>query len=117
MRFRRGHHPSAGYQVVALTLEAEQRLARVSLIAFYDEHRDVWFRAARQSYGFIRANFPHDAVVRPDDVAKALTPVLEVSERLRNKLNSDKLSQKYWITDFADLIIDKAWEELQGEGR
>jgi hypothetical protein len=101
---------------MALTLEAEQRLARVSLIAFYDQHRDIWLRAARESHRFIRTNFPADAAIRPDDVAKALKPVLEVNERLRNKLNADKLSQKYWITDFTDLIVDRAWREVLGGG-
>jgi hypothetical protein len=97
---------------MALTLKAEQRLAAVRLVALFEEHQAIWLDAARQTHEFIRANFPADATIRPDDVAQALIPILEVDQRLRAKLNASKLTQKYWITDFTDLIIDRVWDQI-----
>ena len=50
--------------------------------------------------------------VRPDDVVPTLTPALEVSDRLRTYLAERKLSQNYWYTWFAELIVDRLWSDL-----
>jgi hypothetical protein len=99
---------------MALTLQAEQRLDSVGLVDFFNEHRQSWSNDAHQTYSFIRANFPPGSPIRRDDVAKALLPILEVDERLRTKLNEAKLRQKFWISDFVDLIIDRTWGEISG---
>jgi hypothetical protein len=39
--------------------------------------------------------------------------MLEVNEILKDALDSKKLRGKFWIEDFADLIIDRTWEELE----
>ncbi len=98
---------------MALTLEAEQRLGSVSLIELYTGHQKDWLEAAKQTKGFIAGNFPPGAKIRRDDVAKALIPILEVNETLKDKLAESKLRGKFWIKDFADLIIDRTWEELE----
>jgi hypothetical protein len=100
---------------MALTLAAEQRLERVELIQFFDTSRQTWLGAAQRTYGFVRRDFPQGALIRRDDVAKALIPILEVNEALRDRLNEYKLRQKFWISDFADLIIDRVWDEIRGE--
>jgi hypothetical protein len=99
--------------MMALTLEAEQRLESVGLIKFFEDDRDSWQAAAKATYDFVKGNFPAGATIRPDDVAKALLPIFEVNEQLRNKLNADKLKQKFWISDFVDLIIDRTWSEIR----
>jgi hypothetical protein len=98
---------------MALTLKAEQRLAAAKLVGLFEDHRAAWLDAAKQTYEFIKANFPADATIRPDDVAQALIPILEVDQRLRARLNASKLTQKYWITDFTDLIIDRVWDQIR----
>lgn len=99
---------------MALTLEAEQRLESVRLVAFFGEHEQVWLTAARETRAFVAANFPQGSLIRRDDVAKAFIPILEVNELLKDELNQSKLRQKFWIRDFADLIIDRTWDRLQG---
>ena len=99
---------------MALTLQAEQRLASASLVTLFNANRATWLNEARQTYQFIRGNFPTGSPIRPDDVAKALLPLLEVDERLRNKLAESKLRQKFWISDFVDLIIDRTWIDISG---
>jgi hypothetical protein len=99
---------------VALTLEAEQRLEAVGLVAFFDKHEQAWLNAARETRAFVAGNFPKGSLIRRDDVAKAFIPILEVNEILREELNVNKLRGKFWIKDFADLIIDKTWDRIQG---
>ncbi len=96
--------------IMALTLESEQRLTKVNLVVLYNQSKAKWGRLAKQSYQFVAKNFPDGATVRMDDVAKALVPLLEVHEDLQNALSQKKLKQKYWIQDFGDLILDRAWE-------
>jgi hypothetical protein len=100
---------------MALTLKAEQRLERVELIQFFDMSRGTWVGSAQRTYRFVRRDFPEGALIRRDDVANALIPILEVNEALRDRLNESKLRQKFWISDFADLIIDRVWDEIRGD--
>jgi hypothetical protein len=97
---------------MALTLEAEQRLRDVGLIDFFAAREADWLADAKETYEFVRRNFPTGETIRPDDVAKALRPILEVDPSLRGELNKSKLRQKYWISDFADLIIDRTWTHI-----
>jgi hypothetical protein len=41
-----------------------------------------------------------------------LVPALEVSDRLRTFLAERKLTQNYWYTWFAELMIDRLWTAL-----
>lgn len=102
---------------MALTLEVEQRLEAAGLIELFDDDRAVWIELSKQAHGFLRGNFPADSRIRPDDVAKALVPIVEVHEGLRAYLSEHKLKQKYWISDFTDLVIDRTWEEIQNGGQ
>lgn len=99
---------------MALTLEAEQRLDAVGLVALFVKDETTWQVAALQTLEFIQDNFPVGAKIRRDDVAKGLRPVLEVNEALRDVLNDKKLRGKFWILDFADLIIDRTWTTIGG---
>lgn len=97
---------------MALTLESEQRLQSVGLVTLYEQHKATWLEAAKETKGFVAGNFPDGAKIRRDDVAKALHPILEVNEILREYLESNKLRGKFWVKDFGDLIIDKTWDKL-----
>jgi hypothetical protein len=99
---------------MSLTLEVEQRLEAVGLIALFGEHQEQWFTFASRAYQFVRENYPEDSTIRRDDVAKALIPLLTVDETLGAFLDANKLRQKYWIRDFADLIIDREWQQMSG---
>lgn len=97
---------------MALTLEAEQRLTKVSLVDFFDQRRNTWKDMAEETYNFVKEQFPRDSKIRPDDVAKPMLSLLEVNESLKAALGAKKLTQKYWISDFADLILDRTWAEI-----
>ena len=58
---------------------------------------------------------PHTRCIRrnrTDDVIPALVIALQIPEPLRHYLASKKPSQKYWYEWFAELIIDRLWDEL-----
>jgi len=98
---------------MALTLEAEQRLESVGLVKLYTDHKGDWLTAAKETKEFIEGNFPKGSKIRRDDVSKALIPILEVNEVLKDELEASKLRGKFWIRDFADLIIDRTWDALE----
>ena len=97
---------------MALTLEKEQRLDNAGLVAFFSQDAAGWQDAAQQTYDFIRENFPEGSRIRPDDVSKALVPILEVHENFQDKLADEKLRQKFWNVWFAELIIDRTWAAI-----
>ena len=100
---------------MALTLESEQRLTDAGLVDFYLGDENVWFDTVRQTRVFVKNNFPVGSKIRRDDVAKALLPILEVHEGFKDKRNAEKLRAKYWIKDFADLLIDRMWDKLEAQ--
>jgi hypothetical protein len=97
---------------MALTLVQEQRLESTKLDKLFDAHAADWTAAAQRTKAHLEASFPQGSAVRPDDVKKVLLPIIEVDARLRTQLASSKLTQKYWVSDFVDLIIDRVWTSL-----
>lgn len=84
------------------------------MVQFFDKNRKAFKDFARESYRYAKGyvastNLP----LRPDDVATILVPALTTNEPLREYLAGRKLKQKFWYRDFADLILDREWEELR----
>jgi len=100
---------------MALTLEAEQRLTEVGLVQFFDKNANAWRGVAADTKTFVTAHFPKGAKIRRDDVSKELVPILEVHEDFGDYLDKRKLRGKFWIKDFADLIIDRTWDDISKE--
>lgn len=95
---------------MALSLNKEKRLGDAGLTELFEADRKLWTAMAKDAYGYTRKFIP--TRVRPDDVVPTLVPALEVSDRLRTYLASRKLSQQYWYTWFAELIVDRLWSDL-----
>ena len=97
---------------MALTLEAEQRMGDVGLVAFFAGNQAAWLATVQATKDFVRGNFPTGSLIRHDDVAKGLIPILEVHEDFKNFRETEKLRGKFWIKDFADLLTDRTWANL-----
>jgi hypothetical protein len=101
--------------LMALSLVKEIRLRDAGLTQLYEKELKLWRAMAQQAYtyaaGYIEAS---GARLRQDDVVPALQPVLEVTPELRNFLDREKLRQRYWYEWFAELVIDRLWDELMG---
>ena len=93
-------------------MEAEQRLQDAGLTELYNKNVATWLEAAKETKAFVAGLFPAGSQIRRDDVAKALYPILEVNEILREYLEANKLRGKFWVRYFVDLIIDKTWDQL-----
>jgi hypothetical protein len=95
---------------VALSLNKLKRLEDAGLADLFEADRKLWTAMAKDAYGYTRKFV--GAEVRPDDVVPTLVPALEVSDRLRTFLAGRKLTQQYWYTWFAELIVDRLWTAL-----
>ena len=95
---------------MALSLNKLKRLTDAGLVELFEEDRKLWTAMAKDAHGYTRKFIGTD--VRPDDVVPTLVPALEVSDRLRTFLASRKLTQNYWYTWYAELIVDRLWDDL-----
>ena len=95
---------------MALSLNKLKRLEDAGLAELFDEDRKLWTAMAKDAYAYTRKFV--GAEVRPDDLVPTLVPALEVSDRLRTFLARRKLTQNYWYTWFAELIVDRLWSDL-----
>src|SRR6185503_7646642 len=82
-----------GHVTMALTLEAEQKLEKVGLIAFFHHAERAWLDDAKKAFAYLRERFPENVSPRPDDVAKVLRPIIEVDRALQAELARKKLTQ------------------------
>jgi hypothetical protein len=101
---------------VGLTADVELRLRAAGLIDFYKgkvpAFKALAARAYSYTYGYVEAT---GLPLREDDVANDLVTALVVNADLRAYLAKRKLPQQYWYRRFADLILDRLWEELENE--
>ena len=100
---------------MGLTLESEQRMENAGVLGFFNQTHAAWLETVRDTKNFVEGNFPAGARIRRDDVAKALVTVVEVNEAYQDFRNERKLRGKFWNTLFADLIVDRTWEQLEAE--
>jgi hypothetical protein len=95
---------------VALNLNKLKRLEDAGLAELFTDDQKLWAAMAKDAYAYTRKFV--GAEVRPDDLVPTLVPALEVSDRLRTFLAQKKLTQNYWYTWFAELIVDRLWSDL-----
>jgi|SRR5207253_1690725 hypothetical protein len=103
---------------MALNRVKELRLTDAGLVGLYEGDLKLWRELAKHAYEYAKNYIAATATIRQDDVVPALQPVLEVTPALREFLASRSLRQHYWYEWFAELIIDRLWDELHepGEG-
>jgi hypothetical protein len=104
---------------MSLTFKVEKRLIDADLVTFFEKGEkkaSKWHKVAKETFDFVQKHFPNGATIRPDDVAVALIPLLEVEEELGAFLQENKLQQQYWYRYFADLIVDRCWPSIKAKG-
>ena len=101
---------------MGLTAEVELELVDAGLVSFFDDHREAFKLMAVTARNYASTYvIPTGLPVRRDDVAESLVFALQTNELLRDFLQAEHLSQKYQYRRFADLILDRLWEELANE--
>jgi hypothetical protein len=96
---------------MALTQKKLQDLKDAGLTSLLDNDAAAWKAKAKHAYNATHAFIRE---IRPDDVVPLLVAELEVTPEFRNYLAKRKLKQKYWSEWFAELIIDRYWQDLKG---
>jgi hypothetical protein len=96
---------------VALTQKKLQDMKDASLISLLEEGGPSWKAKARHAFNATHAFIKE---IRPDDVVALLVAELEVTPEFRSYLARKKLKQKYWSEWFAELIIDRYWNDIKG---
>lgn len=95
---------------MALNLNKLKRLEDAGLAELFEDDRKLWSAMTKDAYTYTRKFVGGE--VRPDDVVPTLVPALEVSDRLRTFLARHKLTQNYWYTWYAELLVDRLWNDL-----
>ena len=95
---------------MALTTVALLRLRGKGFAALFTKHEATWTQMARDAHDYVGAQLPKGQVPMADDIQKVLLPVIEFNPTVRNHLAAQKLTQKYWITDFTDYVIDRVFQ-------
>jgi hypothetical protein len=99
---------------MGLTAEVEMSLRDAGLTNFYIHHIAVFRAHAERAYEFAYSNVhPTGLPLRKDDVATSLVSALLITEELRTYLAQKSLRQRFWYQRFADLILDRLWEDLE----
>jgi hypothetical protein len=101
---------------VGLTAPIELSLRDAGLIKFYDDNAPAFKAIAARTYAFTYETVHAASLqLRADDVADSLVSALEIDADLRAYLSKKNLRQKFWYQRFADLILDRLWEDLENE--
>lgn len=103
---------------MGLTAEVELGLRDANLIEFFEDNRDAFEEVVQRSFEFASHQVQEIGLpLRRDDVSTFLVPALRTNERLRDVLADKRLRQRYWYERFADLILDRVWDELNQESQ
>ncbi|HEU5476224.1 MAG TPA: hypothetical protein VFU64_00150 [Gaiellaceae bacterium] len=98
---------------MALTAAKVKDLEDAGFDELFDDHHALWEAKAVEAYRYARNLVtPTGEPVRPDDVIELLVPALVLAEELRNFLEQNRLTQKYWRQYFGEYILDRLWDDL-----
>src|SRR5450759_1343134 len=107
---------------MALTTADESRLDNYRFIDLFNDKKKkkIWTTMAKEAYKYTQGTQsdkpagPAGAKMPPkrDDVAPHLALALEVSQDFNNSEPRKSAKARYWFRLFADLIIDRTWNEL-----
>jgi hypothetical protein len=101
---------------MGLTATKSLRLEDAGLDKLFTRKKTLWQPLAQNAYTYVTGGLEDSGEpVRPDDLIPMLVPVLEVTAELREFLADKKLTQKYWYEWFAELIVDRVWDDLEEE--
>ena len=99
---------------MGLTAEVELNLVDAGLVKFFNDNRPAFKEIAVRAYGYARENVAATGLtLRRDDVATSLKVALVTNEKLREFLAGKKIRQQFWYARFADLIVDRLWDEME----
>ncbi|HLA94801.1 MAG TPA: hypothetical protein VK612_03705 [Pyrinomonadaceae bacterium] len=94
---------------MSLTTETLHRLRSKAFDKFYTQHQAKWKKCVENATTYVKS-FIHDKdKPRPADIAEVLQNALKIDPDFEKYTAEKKLKEKYWVSDFADYIIDQIY--------
>ncbi len=98
---------------MGLTAIARLRLEGKGFDKLFTDYQAQWMDMAEKAKKLIADQLnPGEPTV--DDIKKTLLPLVELHPKLRAHLDVKKLTQKYWVSDFTDYVLQKVYEPKLG---
>src|SRR5947208_3395517 len=92
---------------MALTESKIKDLTDKQFDKLFIKHKVVWTALVNAAQIFAKKNITGGRDPRPDDVQKALYPILEVHEELRKHQEDNGARATRYVTWFSEYIIDQ----------
>ena len=96
---------------MGLTLEKLHRLEDKGFNTLYDKHKAKWDETVENAKTYARTFIEKDEKLRPGDLAEILQSAIKVDPDFEEYVKGKSLTQKYWITYFADYILDQVYPQ------
>ena len=80
----------------------------------YIKYKTAWDGMVDNAQDFAKSHITSGREPRPDDILKALLPMLEVNEELRKHQEDNRARFKHFREFFGDYIIDQYLQENGG---
>jgi hypothetical protein len=93
---------------MALTERKIKDLQDKAFDELYDQHKAEWVKLAKAAQKHAQEHITGGNKPRPDDVAKALHPMLEVHEILRAHQEENAARGKRFVEWFVEYVIDQS---------
>ncbi|MCH8275567.1 MAG: hypothetical protein IH851_12340 [Armatimonadetes bacterium] len=94
---------------MGLNVGVYTRLENSEFVQLFRSHRDLWVGQATDWYQFLASR--SERTYR-DDVAQHLALALEADNVFLDHATRVKARGKYWLKDFADLIVEEGWRTI-----
>jgi hypothetical protein len=94
---------------MSLTLEIEHRLKAKGFDVLYDGQDAKWIEMAGKAREYCETFITAGETIRPGDISENLQNAIKTDAHFEAHLKARKLTQKYWIRDFSDYILDKIY--------
>ena len=93
---------------MALTRAKVQKLEDKAFNELYDQDKAKWTKMAKDAKAHAKQHITAGDDPRPDDIAKALYPMLEVDDVLRGHQEDNKARGKRFVEWFVEYVIDQS---------
>ena len=94
---------------MGLTVGVYTRLVDSGFVKLFGKKKARWVGQAKDWYKFLSKTSPR---TYRDDVAQHLALALEADSVFLDYAHSVKARGKYWLKDFADLIVEEGWRTI-----
>jgi hypothetical protein len=103
---------------MGLTLEYEHRLKAKGFDGLYQASPNKWIEMAANARQYCEKFIKDGQPIRPGDISENLQNAIKTDPAFEAHMKLKKLTQKYFIRDFSDYILDQIYPSgIKKEGQ